>query len=498
MKRLSRSFALPAVLLALSATALAEEPLPLWEAMSRALQANPAFKGQQLDIDRQDLEQEIARGQHLPKVDLTAGYARYAYPSLVTPIRQAGVFPPLDRDIANIGLALSLPLYAGGRLVAGEALAEHNREAATQAVRASGQDLLFNVVSTYTKALHFRNLEKTLDLRIKALEREEKDIIQRIDQGRAAKLELIRLQTQLSQARHDRVIVRQGESDALSLLATLLGETGKIPAVVEVGRTAPVLPATMEDAIGRAQQQRPDVLKFQAQSKAAQDKVAIAQGDRLPQVNLVGKVQETSGGDWKGYDDWQLGVQLTLPVFDGAIRKNRVEQANLEQRQSRLALEDTRNRLAFEVEQAFGGLTEARSRLEVAIQGEKEAEEALRIERLRYHGGESTITDLLAAEAALWAAIVNRLQAGYDITVNQARLLRATGELSPERFRPESAGGDAPEAALSGADDKSDLAPYLAWHRCATECGGQRRAPLHTVSNRPAGLEHPVTQGAMQ
>jgi len=451
--------------------AFAAEPLPLWEAMARAAQSNPVIKSQQAEVSRQTLEQDIARGQRMPRVDLDAAYTHHAYPSLITPIREAGVFPPMDRDVANIGLALSLPLYRGGKLVAGEALAAHNREASVQALRAGGQDLLFNVVATYTKALHFRQLGQVLDARITALQREEQDITLRIREGRAARLDLIRLQTQLSQARYDKVSVTQGEKDALSLLATLLGESGPAPVLADLGMTAPNLPASREAALQRALQQRPDLLRLDAMGRSAQQKTAIARGERLPQVDLVARAQESTGSDWKGYDDSQIGVQLSLPLFDGAIRRRRVEQAGLEQRQNALLQEDAHNRIASEVEQAFGALAESRARLDAATQGETEASEALRIETLRYHSGENTITDLLGAESALWSATASRLQAGYDITVSQARLLHATGELAPDSFRPADIAAKTNGKPFATGRDSATLARYLAWHDSVTACG---------------------------
>lgn len=456
MKPWSRLLLL-AFLLFAEKTSFAADSLPLWEAMERAAQFNPAIKSQQAEVSRQTLEQNIARSRRLPTIDLSAAYTRYAYPTFITPIREAGVFPPMDRDIAAIGLALSLPLYSGGKLVAGEALATHNREAAVQELRAGGQDLLFNVVATYTKALHFRQLGKVLDARITTLQKEGRDIELRIELGRAARLELIRLQTQLSRARYDKVSVTQGEKDALSLLASLLGVSAPAPILAELGTTALVLPVSSEAAMGRALRQRPDILRLAAIGNAAQEKTAIARGDRLPHINLVVRAQETTGSNWEGYDDWQVGVQLSLPLFDDAIRKRRVEQADLEQRQNTLQQEDARNRLAAEIEQAFGAIFEARASLEAATQGETEAAEALRIENLRYHSGENTITDLLGAESALWSATASRLQAGYDITVSQARLLRATGELAPDSFRPTTTGGKRDLGSVNGLD-----APTLA------------------------------------
>jgi outer membrane protein TolC len=458
---------LPRTLLALAllggGLAHAADSLSLTEAMTRAVAANPAMLQQQVEVEKQTLERGIAHGQRLPRVDVNADYTRYAYPTLITPIRAPGVFPPMDRDVANIGLALTLPLYSGGRLVAGEALATHNREAALQSLRASEQDLLFNVVATYTKALHFRELGTVLDARIKALQQQEKDITLRLEQGRAARLDLIRLQTQLSQARYDKVSVTQGEADARTLLAALLGEAGPVAPLADLGPTVPALPETTEAAHARALARRPDLLKLDAMGLAAEQKTAIARGERLPQVKLTAKAQESSGGDWTGHDDWNLGLRLTMPVFDGNIRKRRVEQATLEQRQMRLQRDDAHNRIASEVEQAFGALTESRARLDFATQGEAEAREALRIENLRYHSGESTITDLLGAEVALWSATANRLQAGYDITASQARLLRAMGELAPDSFK------SAAEGDRSTVVHR--LEQYLAWHRCGFDCG---------------------------
>lgn len=478
-----------ALLLAAGSAAQASESLSLEEAMAHAVRANPALLGQHVEIEKQTLEQDIARGNRLPRIDLNADYTRYAYPTFITPIRDTDVFPPMDRDIVNLAVALSLPLYSGGKLVAGEALATHNREAALQSLRASEQDLLFNVASTYTKALHFRELGKVLDTRITALQQEEKDVALRLEQGRAARLDLIRLQTQLSQARYDKVSVTQGENDARALLAALLGEAGPVPTLAELGGTAPALPDTREVALERALARRPDLLRLDAAGLAARQKTVIARGDRLPQVSLTAKAQESSGGDWTGYDDWNVGVRLSVPLFDGDIRKRRVDQAALEQRQVNLQRDDARNRIASEVEQAFGGLAEARARLTHATQGEVEAREALRIETLRYHNGESTITDLLGAESALWAAAANRLQAGYDITASQARLLRAMGELGPESFGSAAAG--------------DRLAQYLAWHRCGLGCGETDEvvtasavassSPRHTAGNHPG---HPLQQGA--
>lgn len=413
--------------------AFGADALSLTDAMNRALTANPAFRSREADVKKRELEKTIARGARLPQLEANAAYTRYAYPALVTPIREAGVFPPLDRNVATAGIDLRLPLYAGGKLVAAQALAEHSREAAEHALRSAGQDLLFNVVTTYTKALQFRHLAAALERRIETLSSEDSATRLRLEHGRATRLDLARLQTQLSQARHDLSTVKQGERDTLALLAALLGESAKLPPLIEAGEAVVPMPASEAQALAKAVQ-RPEIRGREAEDRAAADRIRLAQAERKPQVSLVARVQESAGGDWKGYDDGRIGVQLSLPIFDGGIRRGRVDQARAERERNRLLLQDALNQVSVEIQQSYGGVDEARSRLAVARQGEQEAQEALRIEQLRYQNGESTVSDLLGAETALWNAVVSRLQAGYDIATQQARLLRSVGELTPASF----------------------------------------------------------------
>lgn len=447
------SIALPLLLLAAmpASAARGADTLTLPDAIARALASNPALQSRAVDVEKQALEQAIARGQRLPRVDLTAGYTRYHYPTLVTPIRQPGAFPPFDRDVTNVGAALTLPLYAGGKLVAGESLAAHAHEASREALRAVGQDLVFNVTSTYTKALHLRDLQRASAFRIRTLETEERNTALKLGEGRASQLELMRLQTQLSQSRHDVLAIAQAERDALALLSALLGESGPLPPLADPVTLDASLPRSTEEAVAAALAQHPEIGKAQALGRAAQDRLDIARGELRPQVNLVGRLQQTAGGDLRLYDSSLVGVQMALPLFDGAVRRHRLDQASLEWQQSRLAVEDAANQLRAEARQAYGAVAEARSRRAVAGKAEREAGEALRIETLRYEQGEGSITDLLAAETASWNARVSRLQAEYDGVVTQARLLRATGALSAASVGQASV---APHAATSTREVK--------------------------------------------
>ena len=445
---------LPLLVALLGGWAGAAEPLRLDQAMAHALDASPALRAQQLELQRQEAEREIAAAQRLPRVDLAAQAFHAANPTLVAPIRRAGSFPPLDRDVAAVELALTLPLVTGGRLDAAEALAGHGRDAAAAGLRVAEQDLLLEVAATYAKALQLRDMQAVAHARIAALQAEQLQRQRRFDEGRAARLDLMRLQTQLSQARHDLLVVEQGERDARALLAALLASTDPLPPLAPLPAELMSTPSRQRDAdpagpggaetevdavdraVDHALAQRPELRRAQARVQAADAQRRIAESALAPQLSLVAQASASTGGDLHGYADGRVGVQLAIPIFDGSIRRQRASQAALERERQSLAAEDLRHRLAAEVRQAHGALRESHARLAVAAQGEREAEEALRIESARLDAGEGTVGDLLAADAALWAARVARLQAGYDGVVARARTLRAAGELDAQDFAP--------------------------------------------------------------
>lgn len=415
-------------------SAAAAESLTLGAAVTQAVQANPRLQATGLERDARALEQDIARGQRYPAVGIDATYTHYSDPYLVHPIETPGVFPPLDTDVTSAGISLRLPLYAGGRLVAGESLAANTTASAVQRLRGSEQDLIFNVVSSYAKALQLRDLAAAEVRRIEGLQAEVDAIQHKVDVGRAARLEVLRVQSQLSGARFNQAATTQGERDALTLLAALMDTPVRTWLLQDLPVKPRSLPGSEETAAHQAVLANPQVQQAQAELDAAEDRVAIARGERRPRVDLVANSRTRRGGDWEGRDDWDVGLQLSVPVFDAGIRKSRVDQANLDRLQAQALLRGIVNDVTTEARAAFGSLQTAKQQREAARQALDESDEALRIETQSYHAGRSTVTDLLSAEAARWEALASLNQAEYDEFVAAVRLQRALGRLTPEVF----------------------------------------------------------------
>ncbi|RCX32122.1 TolC family protein [Thioalbus denitrificans] len=408
--------------------------LTLDQAIQWALVENPNLSGLHRDLQAEALEREVARGKRMPELTLEGDYTHHSEPTLTHSIHDPGSFPPLDEDTASLGVGLTLPLYAGGRLVAGERRAEHGLQAKSQALAGSRQQLIFDVVTAYTAALQHSEVVTALEHRIRGLEAEDADLALKIKQGTAAPLERMRIQSQISEARYDLATERQSAGDARDQLARLLGSTDPLPPLADIRGLELPLPEDRDAALAQALAGHPDLQRSRAEQLTALDDLHIARGERLPEVRLQARLNGNSGGDLELEDEWQMGVNISVPLFDGAVRSTRVRQAALRRERAQLGIQSSRDAVTLGVRESWGGLTTRRAQLEAAQAGEREAGEALRVETFKFRNGASTVTDLLAAEAALWSATASRIEAEYSIVVEQARLLLAVGHLESDRF----------------------------------------------------------------
>ena len=414
--------------------AAGEQTLTLADAIDKALAHNPTQVSQRLDTGKADTQQQAARGAHWPTLDFSASATHYAYPTFVYPIRAIGVFPPLDDTLYDYGVALKLPLYAGGRLRQGVVLAGLGKDISLERERLGAQGLIYNVSSVYMKILHLSALVQAYDARITSLEAQERRLALLVRVGRTPKLDHLKVNGLLTKARHDRLQIDNRRREAWTLLYQLMGEKRPVElTAVQAYAPAPTPTWSLDKLWQDALALRPELRIAEQQTVAGAAREKIARGERLPSLAVVGGYRERSGNDQQFVDDWNVGLQLSLPLMDGGVRRAHVDEAALTREQAQQALEEARLEINKQVQDALDGQTEAASRLSVTETSIAEATEALAIEKLKVEQGVGVITDLLAAESALLTAQADRLQARFDLIIARFDLLRASGALSQER-----------------------------------------------------------------
>lgn len=115
-------------------------------------------------------------------------------------------------------------------------------------------------------------------------------------------------------------------------------------------------------------------------------------------------------------DGYAVGAQLQWNFFDGGTAKARARQREIDGQIAETRFSQTRNQVRLEVEQAYFQLESSFENISTAKLGLEQAEEALRLARLRFQAGVGTQTDVINQETELTRARSNLVQAiiGYN------------------------------------------------------------------------------------
>lgn len=123
----------------------------------------------------------------------------------------------------------------------------------------------------------------------------------------------------------------------------------------------------------------------------------------------------------------QVSATLTLPIFDGFQREQRITQAKVDRSTARYNERARDLQLTADVTAAYLTLTTAVRTVDIQQQNATAARDALALAEERYRVGASTIIDVLDARAAFERADDDRISAQYDYHKAFAALESAVG-----------------------------------------------------------------------
>jgi len=122
-----------------------------------------------------------------------------------------------------------------------------------------------------------------------------------------------------------------------------------------------------------------------------------------------------------------VGLNISVPLFEGFRIKSRVKQAAHQAIQQRLSVRDYEMELHHELVTTLGNIKEADERILASGSSIWEAKEALRLAQLRYREGAGTHLDVMDAQVNLLAAQLNLIQAVLNHELAKAGLERMIG-----------------------------------------------------------------------
>jgi outer membrane protein len=405
------------------------ESLTLEEAIHRALADNPDARIAASRIEAAEGSLVQAKAAFQPQVRVQSGYVVTNQPVSVfgMALNQQSFSPALDfNDVPHAdnwatGAIVTMPIYAGGRNVAGRDAAQKMLEATQHRAESVRELLPLEVTKTFLLIHKTRALTQAAQASVTAFESNLKLSQKRLDAGTALKTDALDIEVQLLKAREDLARTENANLLTRHALSNLLGlENSEVDASASVPRLE-VPPADQAP-------QRPEILAAESMAQSAAAHLRQANAGWKPSVNAFGSAEHNRGAKFDGSGtNYTVGVMAQWNLWDGKLTRGRVTEAEAEYAAAQEAVRRQRLAISLEVQQARIALREADQRLSVSGKGIQLAEESVKLTRERFETGLSLTAQLIDAETALTSARVRRTEAETDRRLAVATLRRALG-----------------------------------------------------------------------
>jgi outer membrane protein TolC len=414
-------------LLACSLVARAADVWTLERSLDYALAHNPDARlaRQRIAVAQAGLEQ--ANAAFWPRLQVQSSYTRADNPIMVfgSILNQRAYSSALDfndvpdADNLNARGLITVPLYSGGRNVAGREAAKANAAAAKQENAAVRNALGLEVSRAFYTVLKTRQFIEAAAAAVNSFESNLVVARKRLEGGTLLKSDVLDIEVRLAQAREDLVRARNASTLAERALRNLLGiEAGEFT----VADSSPqVSPPDSGDV-----SQRPELAAARQRESAAQAQARGAKSGYQPRLSAFGSLDYDYGWTFNhGGQSYTAGVIAQWDLWDGFLTRAKVREAKANLESAREEERKLRLALDFEIQQARLNLNAANERLVVTDKTVAQAAESRELTRARFEQGLALATQLIDAETALVGARVRRAESECDQRIAIAALRKA-------------------------------------------------------------------------
>lgn len=193
------------------------------------------------------------------------------------------------------------------------------------------------------------------------------------------------------------------------------------------------------EAVATATELRSDIRQLELTESLRKTEMRLEQVEYLPRISFFGNyvisAQDNGSPNFFARGDGQraysrnIGLQITVPIFQGFRRDARIDQKRAVFRQAetqtRLATDQARTQVRTLLDETEEALLRARGQSLAVVQ----ATRGFEIARAQYTEGLGSQLELTDAEVALRQSEFNYAQAVYDYLVARAQLDEATGRV---------------------------------------------------------------------
>jgi len=400
--------------------------MTLRQAVETALKQNPDITLARLDEEKTRQAVRLAQDPFTPKLVIGSGLAYTdGFPMSIEGSAPSVVQAHVVEDIFNRQQSLAV------------AQAREDARGAALATTSKREEVVFRTASLYLDAERAARLEEFARKQSENLQRVLETVQAQVSEGRVLPLDEKRMRASLAHARQAAELLEDDIAASETALALALGFSAedRVHPVAEP-RSAPALPKSEEEAVAAALDSNKDLRKMQSQIASKELEMRGVKAQRLPRVDLVAQYSRLA--NFNNYAEFfskfqsnneEIGMSFQVPLAIGPGVNAQIAQAQSDISHLKVDLNNARNRVRSDLQQAFRNVRKAETAAEVAGLDLDVAREQISIYLAQMQEGRATLRQVEEARMAendKWMAFYD---AQYAMERARWSVLRLTGEL---------------------------------------------------------------------
>lgn len=401
----------------------------LREALVKAYNSNPTITGARAGQRATDENVPIARSRGLPSVNATGQFNEFVEPaanSFAAPARQLS---------ANV--TLSVPIYQGGAVLNAMRAAEKRVDAGQAGLRDTEATVFSQVVAAYMNVIRDSAIVSLNQKQVAVLRTNLDATRDRFQIGDLTRTDVAQSESRLALAQGQ---LETAESQLIASKEGYIQLIGDVPLGLQPPPPLPNLPGSPDLAASVALDSNPALAAAKQRLEASKFDTRAAHAGRLPRLSAFGQ---------EGYTDYlgslvslgttgstaaqtarstTVGLQATLPIFQGGLPGAQVRQARALEAQSIETVTATERNIIAQTRSAYASWAASNQLIAYFEKAVSAADLSLEGVRAENSVGNRSILDILNAEQELLNAQVNLVTARRNAYVAGFSLLAAMGK----------------------------------------------------------------------
>ncbi len=362
---------------------------------------------------------------------------------IATAINQIGsqLDQKLHVDIENMfvgAVSLQQPVFMGGKIIAANRIAALAEELAKSQYDGQYQQTVVDVDQAYWQIVSVANKKKLAETYSELLHSMQRDVEISIAEGVATESDGLQIKVKANEADMLKTKADNGLTLAKMLLCKQIGLPldSDITLADENLDAIPVPDMLAEKDMEQIYADRPETRSLSLASQIYDKKVAVVRADMLPKVALMANYIVSNPNPYNGFSKefggmFNVGVAVNIPIFHGFEALQKTRKAKAEATLYKSQYENAKNLINLQVSQLRKQQTEALEKLQMAENNLGSAEENLRTATVGFEEGVINTNTVLAAQTAWLQAHSEYIDAGIELQMNHANLLKAGGDSRP-------------------------------------------------------------------